>query len=62
MKIISYLSFAIGIFLLAMEIIFKFNDLLGYLVTTAGILLSLFGLLLNKKSRDFLVNLFINFF
>ena len=62
MKIISYLSFSIGIILIAIEIFFKFNDLLGYIVTTVGILLTLTGLILNKKGREFLINLFINLF
>lgn len=60
MKFTSYLSLLIGIFLIVIEFIFQFNDMMGYTVTTLGIVLSLFGLVLNTKTREFLVNLFIN--
>lgn len=60
MKFTSYLSLLIGIFLIAIEFIFQFNGMMGYIVTTLAIVLSLFGLLLNTKTREFLVNLFIN--
>lgn len=60
MKFISYFNLLIGIFLIAIEFIFQFNGMMGYIVTTLGIVLSLFGLVLNTKTREFLVNLFIN--
>lgn len=60
MKFISYFNLLIGIFLIAIEFIFQFNGMMGYIVTTLGIVLSLFGVLLNTKTREFLVNLFIN--
>ena len=60
MKFTSYLNLLIGIFLIVIEFIFQFNGMMGYIVTTLGIVLSLFGLLLNTKTREFLVNLFIN--
>ena len=60
MKFTSYLSLLIGIFLIAIEFIFQFNGMMGYIVTTLAIVLSLFGLLLNTKTTEFLVNLFIN--
>ena len=60
MKFTSYLSLLIGIFLIVIEFIFQFNGMMGYIVTTLAIVLSLFGLLLNTKTREFLVNLFIN--
>ena len=60
MKFTSYLSLLIGIFLIAIEFIFQFNGMMGYIVTTLGIVLSLFGLVLNTKTTEFLVNLFIN--
>ena len=62
MKFISYFNLLIGIFLIAIEFIFQFNGMMGYIVTTLGIVLSLFGLVLNTKTREFLVNLFINSF
>ena len=60
MKFTSYLNLLIGIFLIVIEFIFQFNGMMGYIVTTLGIVLSLFGLLLNTKTREFLVNIFIN--
>ena len=60
MKFTSYLNLLIGIFLIVIEFIFQFNGMMGYIVTTLAIVLSLFGLLLNTKTREFLVNLFIN--
>lgn len=60
MKFTSYLNLLIGIFLIVIEFIFQFNGMMGYIVTTLGIVLSLFGLVLNTKTTEFLVNLFIN--
>ena len=60
MKFTSYLNLLIGIFLIEIEFIFQFNGMMGYIVTTLGIVLSLFGLVLNIKTREFLVNLLIN--
>ena len=60
MKFTSYLNLLIGIFLIVIEFIFQFNGMMVYIVTTLGIVLSLFGLVLNTKTTEFLVNLFIN--
>lgn len=62
MKLTSYLCLVIGVFLLIIEFIFKFNDMLGYTITTLGVLLSIFGVLTIRKLRELLANLFINFF
>ena len=61
MKTLSYLSMIMGLFLFAIEYTYLFDDLLGYLITTLGVLLIFFGIFINKKIRDFLVNIVINF-
>ena len=61
-KLISYLSLIVGIFLIILEIFYKLNGNLGYIITTSGVLLLLFGVLINKKLREFFINFIINFF
>lgn len=51
----------IGLFLLGIEYTYLFDNLLGYLITILGVLLVFFGIFINKKIRDFLVNIVINF-
>lgn len=62
MKNISYISLLIGILLIIVEFICKYNDMLGYMITTIGILLTLAGILTNKGLRKFLVDVVLNFF
>lgn len=61
MKTLSYLSMIMGLFLFGIEYTYLFDDLLGYLITTLGVSLIFFGIFINKKIRDFLVNIVINF-
>lgn len=61
METLSYSSMVMGLILLGIEYTYLFDNLLGYFITTLGVLLILFGILSNKKIRDFLVNIVINF-
>ncbi|WP_156627591.1 hypothetical protein [Clostridium tertium] len=61
MKSVSYSSFIIGLLLLGIEYIYLFDDLLGYFITTSGVLLIILGIFINKRVREFLVNIVINF-
>lgn len=58
----SYTSLLIGILLIITEFVFKYNDILGYIITTLGVLLTILGILTNKILREFLVNMILNFF
>lgn len=58
----SYISLLIGILLIITEFVFKYNDILGYIITTLGVLLTILGILTNKILRKFLVNMILNFF
>lgn len=58
----SYISLLIGILLIITEFVFKYNDILGYIITTLGVLLTILGILTNKILREFLVNMILNFF
>ena len=62
MKLFSYLSLIMGMFLMILEVFYKINGTLGYIITTSGVLLILFGVLSNKKLREFFINLIINLF
>ena len=62
MKRISYVSLVLGILLIGIEFIFKFDGMIGYIVTLIAVLLTLLGALINEKIRMFLGDLFINFF
>ncbi|MGL5087273.1 MAG: hypothetical protein ACRC68_16425, partial [Clostridium sp.] len=55
---LSRIVLIIGIVLIIIEFIFKFDGILGYSVTTLGTLLSLYGIVTNKKIR-YLVGEFI---
>ena len=61
LKTVSYSSFIIGLLLLGIEYIYLFDDLLGYFITTSGVLLIILGIFINKRVREFLVNIVINF-
>ena len=61
MKLFSYLSLIMGMFLMILEVLYKINGTFGYIITTSGVLLILFGVLSNKKLREFFINLIINF-
>lgn len=61
MKLFSYLSLIMGMFLMILEVFYKINGTFGYIITTSGVLLILFGVLSNKKLREFFINLIINF-
>lgn len=61
LETLSYSSMFMGLFLLGIEYTYLFDDLLGYFITTLGVLLILFGIFINKKIRDFIVNIVINF-
>ncbi|MDK2562289.1 hypothetical protein QOZ84_01915 [Romboutsia sedimentorum] len=62
MKLISYVSLCFGILLIGIESIFKYNDMLGYTVTTIGLSSILVAIFLNKNIRKFFGNLFEIFF
>jgi len=61
MRFLSCLTLIVGLFLIILEIIYKINGTFGYIITTSGVLLILFGALSNKKLREFFINLIINF-
>lgn len=58
----SYISLLIGILLIITEFVFKYNDILGYIITTLGILLTILGILSNKILREFFINMILNYF
>lgn len=62
MRLFSYLSMIIGIVLLIVAVICNLSGIIGYLIATIGVFLSFIGIISNKKSREFIVNLIINFF
>ena len=62
MRLFSYLSMIIGIVLLIVAVIWNLSGIIGYLIATIGVFLSFIGIISNKKAREFIVNLIINFF
>lgn len=62
MRLFSYLSIIIGCMLVIVSAICNLSGIMGYIITTIGVLLWLLGIFINKKVREFIFNLFINFF
>lgn len=62
MRLFSYLSIIIGILLVVVAVIWDLSGIVGYSMATIGVFLSLIGIMVNKKAREFIVNLIINFF
>ena len=62
MRLFSYLSIIIGILLVVVAVILDLSGIVGYSMATIGVFLSLIGIMVNKKAREFIVNLIINFF
>ncbi|MBQ8998451.1 MAG: hypothetical protein IJ086_07170 [Clostridium sp.] len=62
MRLFSYLSIIIGCMLVIVSAIWNLSGIMGYIITTIGVLLWLLGIFINKKVREFIFNLFINFF
>lgn len=62
MNLFSYLSIIVGCMLVIVSAIWNLSGTMGYIITTIGVLLCLLGIFINKKVREFIFNLFINFF
>ena len=62
MNLFSYLSIIVGCMLVIVSAICNLSGTMGYIITTIGVLLCLLGIFINKKVREVIFNLFINFF
>lgn len=59
----NIIFWVLGIVLLTIELVFKFNDLVGWLLATVGVLLIGVGFIYkSKKPLGILFEFFINFF
>ena len=50
MRLFSYLSIIIGCMLVIVSAIWNLSGIMGYIITTIGVLLWLLGIFINKKS------------
>jgi len=61
--IINILFMVLGAIFLVVEVTFKFNGTLGFLLATVGVILIGIGIFYkSKKPFRFIIELFINFF
>ena len=62
MNRISVLNLFIGITMMGIVIIMEIGDTKGFIICYIGFLIFISGVLLNKKTREILINFILNFF